>query len=45
MLSSLFIDGDHNQPIVTVMDKAHGRTPHFQPLHTEAELQMMAPAD
>jgi hypothetical protein len=45
MLSYLFIDGNHNQPAVTVMDKAYGITPHFKPLHTEAELRMMAPAN
>ncbi len=45
MLSSVFINGDPNQPAVTVMDKAYGRSAHFKPFHTEAELRMLAPAD
>jgi hypothetical protein len=44
MLSALYIDGDRNHPPVTVTDKAYGRTNHFRPLHTEAELRMMGPA-
>ena len=41
MLSSVFIGGDLNRPAITVTDKAYGRTNHFKPLHTDAELRMM----
>jgi hypothetical protein len=41
MLSSVFING---LPAITVTDKAYGRKPHFQPLHTDAEIRVMAPA-
>ncbi len=43
MLSSVFIGADINRPAVTVTEKVYGRTPHFKPIHTEAELCMMAP--
>jgi hypothetical protein len=35
MLSSVFING---VPAITVTDKAYGRTPHLQPLHTDADI-------
>jgi hypothetical protein len=41
MLSSVYINGDLNRPAITVTDKAYGRTAHFKPLHTKAELWMM----
>jgi hypothetical protein len=41
MLSSVFIGGDLQRPAITVTDKAYGRTNHFKPLHTDAELRMM----
>ena len=41
MLSAVYIDGDKDRPAKTITDKAYGRTPHFRPLHTEAELRMM----
>jgi hypothetical protein len=34
-------DTFRNHPAKTITDKAYGRTPHFRPLHTEAELRMM----
>ncbi len=43
MLSSVFIGGDRNKPVLTVTDKAYRRTDHFKPIHTDAELCMMAP--
>jgi hypothetical protein len=43
MLSAVYIAGDLNHAAVTVTDKAYGRTNHFKPLHTDTELQMMAP--
>ena len=45
MLSSVFIGGEINRPVVTVTDKAYGRTDHFKPTHTDAELCMMAPIE
>lgn len=45
MLSSVFISSDINRPAVTVTDKAYGRTDHFKPIHTDAELRMMAPIE
>ncbi len=45
MLSNVFINGDLNRPAVTVTDKAYGRTEHFKPIHTDAELQMMNRVD
>jgi len=45
MLSNVYIDGDHNRPAKTVTDKAYGRTPHFQLLHTETELRLLGAAD
>jgi hypothetical protein len=45
MLSSVFISGDTNRPAVTVTDKAYGRTDHFKPIHTDAELCVMAPIE
>jgi len=41
MLSALYINGDWNHLAKTVTDKAYRQTPHFQPLHTEAEITMM----
>ena len=41
MLSSVFIGGDLNWPVITVTGKAYGSTNHFKPLHTDAELRMM----
>ncbi len=41
MLSAVYIDGARNHPVNTITAKAYGRTPHFRPLHTEAELRMM----
>jgi hypothetical protein len=35
LLSSVFING---APAITVTNKAYGRTPHLQPLHTDAEI-------
>jgi len=43
MLSALYKNGDRNRPAITVTDKEYGITNHFKLLHTEAELQMMAP--
>jgi hypothetical protein len=40
-----FNNGGLNRPEVTVTDKAYGRTANFKPLHTEVELQLLAPAD
>ncbi len=40
-LSSIFIEGDQARPGKTVTDKAYGRTQHFRPLHTCAELLQM----
>jgi hypothetical protein len=45
MLSSVYINGDLNQPVIIVTAKAYGRTAHFKPLHMEAELQMMQPEE
>jgi hypothetical protein len=45
MLSNVCLDGDHNHTAKTVMDKAYGRMPHFRPLRTEMELQMLGAAD
>jgi hypothetical protein len=42
MLSSVFICGDLYQPAITITDKAYGKTNHFKPLHTDADLRMMA---
>jgi hypothetical protein len=41
VLSSVLING---MPAITVTDKAYGCTPHLQPLHTDAEIRVMAPA-
>jgi hypothetical protein len=41
MLSAVWIDGERNHPAKTATDKAYGKTPHFRPLHTEADLRMM----
>jgi hypothetical protein len=41
MLSSVFNNG---MPAIIVTDKAYGCTPHLQPLHTDAEIRVMAPA-
>jgi hypothetical protein len=43
MLSSVFIGEDRNRPAVAVTGTVYGRTPHFEPIHTDAELHMMAP--
>jgi len=45
ILSSLLINGDLNQPAVTVTDKAYGTTSHVKPIHTEVEPWMMALAN
>jgi hypothetical protein len=45
MLSNVFINGDLNRPTVTVTDRAYGRSDHFKPIHTDAELQMMNRVD
>jgi hypothetical protein len=45
MLSSVFIGGDNNRPAVTVTDKANGRTNHFKPIHTDAELCILTPIE
>jgi hypothetical protein len=29
MLTAVYVNGDAEQPALTVTDKAHGRTPHF----------------
>ena len=42
-LSCLYVNGDPNRPAKTILDKAYGRTPHFRPLHTQAELDLMQP--
>jgi hypothetical protein len=45
MLPSVYINGDLNRPVITVTDKDYGRTAHFKPHHTEAELRMMGPEE
>jgi len=42
-LSVLFANDDPTRPVKTVTDKAYGRTLHFHPFHTDAELRMMNP--
>ncbi len=42
-LSILFVNDDPNRPVKTVTDKAYGRSQHFRPFHTDAELRMMNP--
>ena len=44
MVSAHYVNGDAERPVLTITDKAYGRTPHFRPHHTEAEHWMMAPA-
>jgi hypothetical protein len=45
VLSSVFLGGDFYQPAKMVTDKAYGRTYNIKPLHTDAELMMMATKD
>jgi len=42
-LSVLFVNDDPTRPVKTVTDKAYGRSLHFHPFHTDAELRMMNP--
>jgi len=43
MLSVLYINDDPNRPVKSVTDKDYGRSLHFRPFHTDAELRMMNP--
>jgi hypothetical protein len=45
MLSVLYVNDDHLQPVKCVTDKAYGWTQHLHPLHTSLELRLLPPAE